>query len=522
MAKERLAMRNIYALLQLHFEQRQTARAISRSLGIGRTTVQDYLGRAQEAGLDSWEKVAPLDEEELDRLLGFRKLGHFGMSALRKSEAVMPDWSLVHREHARPHVTLALLWQEYREVHGARAYGYTQFCEHYRRWTGKLSLVMRQAHKAGEKAFVDYTDGLWLIDPTTGEHRRTQLFVGVLGASSYTFAEATFSQTLSEWLSSHAKMYEFFEGVPLVTVPDNLKSAVDRANLYEPTINRSYMECASHYGTIVIPARPRRPRDKAKVEAGVLVAQRWILARLRNRLFTSLAEMNAAIGECLDFLNSRSMRHVGKSRRELYLELEVPALKALPAARYEFAEWKIVTANIDYHVAFDHHHYSVPYQLVHQKLDVRATTAVIEIFQKGKRVTSHQRSYARGKYTTAKEHMPASHRAHAEWSPSRMISWAGVIGVNTGTLVEKILKARPHPEQGYRSALGVIRLEKKYGKERVERAAGRALELSAYSYQFLAKMLQNSMDRAAAAVEGEQQLPISLGEENIRGSGYYH
>jgi len=521
MARERLAMRNTYALLRLYFEG-QTPRAIARSLGVGRTTVQDYLKRAAAAGVSSWEEIAALSEEELERRLGFSRAGNFGFAAPRRNDAVMPDWAAVHREQSRPSVTLALLWQEYRETHGAAAYGYTQFCEHYRRFAGKLGLVMRQAHKAGEKSFVDYSDGLMLVEPVSGERRKTQLFVGALGASSYTFAEATLSQTLPEWLSSHVKMFEFFGGVTTVTVPDNLRSAVVGANLYEPTINKSYLELANHYGTVVIPARPRKPRDKAKAEAAVLVAQRWILARLRDRLFTSLAEMNAAIGECLDFLNNRKMRHLGKSRSELFLELDQPALKALPGMRYEFAEWKLVKANIDYHVSFDHHHYSVPYGLVHQELDVRATVLTVEIFQRGRRVASHRRSHARGKYTTLKEHMPASHRAHAEWSPSRMISWGTSIGVNTGVLVEEILKNRPHPEQGYRSALGVIRLERKYGKERVERAAGRALELKAHTYQFIAKLLQNGMDRAAApgAVEAQESLP--LGEENIRGSGYYH
>jgi transposase len=520
MARERLAMRNCYALLRLHFDGQKT-RAIARSLGIGRTTVQDYVKRAELAGVRSWEEIASLSEEELDRRLGFSRASSFGFAAPRRSDAVMPDWAAVHREQARPSVTLALLWQEYCETHGAAAYGYTQFCEHYRRFAGKLNLVMRQAHKAGEKVFVDYSDGLMLTDPVTGERRKTQLFVAALGASSYTFAEATLSQTLPEWLGSHVKMFEFFGGVTTVTVPDNLRSAVVGANLYEPTINKSYLECASHYGTIIIPARPRKPRDKAKAEAAVLVAQRWILARLRDRLFTSLSEMNAAIGECLDFLNNRKMRHLGKSRREFFLELDQPALKPLPATRYEYAEWKIAKANIDYHVSFDHHHYSVPYGLVHADLDVRATVITVEIFQKGKRVASHRRSHQRGKYTTNKEHMPASHRAHAEWSPSRMISWGTSIGVNTGVLIEKILENRPHPEQGYRSALGVIRLEKKYGKDRVEEAAGRALELKAHSYQFIAKMLINGMDRAVdKSVEAQESLP--LGEENIRGSGYYH
>lgn len=475
-------MRNCYALLRQHFEGQKT-RAIARSLGIGRTTVQDYVRRAELAGVRSFEEIAGLSEEHLAERLGFTKAGSFGFAAPRRSDAVMPDWAVIHTEQARPSVTLALLWHEYRETHGAAAYGYTQFCEHYRRFSGKLSLVMRQSHKAGEKAFVDYSDGLYLVDAATGERRKTQLFVGALGASSYTFAEATLSQTLSEWLGSHVKMYEFFGGVPQVTVPDNLRSAVTDANLYEPTLNKSYLECANHYGTIVIPARPSKPRDKAKAEVAVLVAQRWILARLRNRLFASLSEMNAAIGECLDFLNARKMRHLGKSRVELFRELDQPELKTLPKERYEFAEWKVARANIDYHISFDHHHYSVPYALVHEELDVRGTVLTVEIFKRGVRVASHRRSHARGKYTTLKEHMPASHRAHAEWSPSRMISWGTSIGVSTGVLVEKILENRPHPEQGYRSALGLIRLEKNMARSAWSwpRAAPSSLKLTTTS-----------------------------------------
>jgi transposase len=522
MAADRLFVHHVREVLRLHFQGKSQG-DIARAVGCGKTTVREYLHRLRSTALESWLAVEALNDEELLIELGFKKLGVIGAAPLRRSDAVMPDWAAIHAEQARPSVTLALLWQEYREAHGASAYGYTQFCEHYRRFAGKLSVVMRQSHKAGEKAFVDYCDGLYLVDALTGERRKTQLFVGALGASSYTFAEATFSQTLAEWLGSHVKMFEFFGGVPSVTVPDNLRSAVTDADLYEPTLNKSYLECANHYDTIVIPARPSKPRDKAKVEAAVLVAQRWILARLRNRLFASLSEMNAAIGECLDFLNARKMRHLGKSRMELFRELDQPELKPLPKERYEFADWRVARANIDYHISFDHHHYSVPYGLVHEELDVRATVLTVEIFKRGMRIASHRRSHHRGKYTTNKEHMPASHRAHADWSPSRMISWGASIGVSTGVLVEKILESRPHPEQGYRSALGLIRLEKKYGKERVERAAGRALELKAHNYQFVAKLLQNGMDRAAvlgAAAETQESLP--LGEENIRGSGYYH
>lgn len=354
----------------------------------------------------------------------------------------------------------------------------------------------------------------------------------MLGASSYTYAEVTPSQTSPDWISSHVRMSEYFGGVSEIWVPDNLKSGVTKADRYEPLLNETYRECAAHYRSCVIPARAAKPKDKAKAEAGVLVAQRWILARLRNRIFTSVHEANQAVHECLEILNNRKMRHVNKSRRELYEELERSTLKALPAARYEYADWKKATVNIDYHIAFDHHRYSVPYQLVHETLEVRATATVLEIFHRGKRVASHRRSYKRGGFTTLKEHMPKSHREYAEWTPQRVINWSRTIGPNTALLVEKILSTRKHPQQGFNAAQGLVRLDKPYGKERVERASSRALELGVYSYKFVSEMLKNKMDGASRECSEEPIAPeinpetqetqlALLSAENIRGSGYY-
>jgi transposase len=535
MAQERLDMRNVHEIFQLHFEQQKGPRAIAKSTGRGRTTVQEYLARAKQAGLTAWDQVVALSEADLEARLGFKKPALFGsLAPLRKPEQVMPDWAYVHGEMSKRHVTVMLLWSEYRDNHGAAAYGYTQFCEHYNRWREKLSVVMRQVHRAGEKTFIDYSgDGLMLTDLKTGERRKVELFVAALGASSYTYAEATLGQTLSEWVYSHARMCAFFEGVTEIWVPDNLKSGVNKPDRYEPLLNETYRECATHYGSCVIPARAGKPRDKAKVEAAVLVAQRWILARLRNRLFTSLSEMNEAIAECLEILNQRKMRHVNKSRRELYEELDRPKLKVLPQTRYEFAEWKRATVNIDYHITFDHHRYSTPYQLVKEQCDVRATATVIEIFHRSKRVASHRRSHKRGGYTTLKEHMPKSHREHAEWTPERVVSWSKTIGPNTAALVEKILETKVHPQQGFMAAMGLIRLAKPYGKERVERACGRAVEVGAHSYQFVKEMLKNKMDGAGRDCDqspmsaqhdpetNETQLAL-LSAENIRGGGYYH
>lgn len=535
MAQERLPMRNIYEIFRLYFEQKKSPRAIARSLGRGKTTVQEYIARAVNAGLKEWAQIAPLSEVELEAKLGFRTPALFGSAAsLRKSAAVMPEWRIIHEELAKRHVTMALLWTEYRESFGEGSYSYTQFCEHYRRWQGKLSVVMRQCHRAGEKTFIDYSgDGLNLIDPVTGESKKVELFIAVMGASSYTYAEATLTQQLHDWCGSHVRMSEYFGGVSEIWVPDNLKSGVTKANRYEPLLNETYRECATHYGSCIIPARSEKPRDKAKAEVGVLVVQRWILARLRHRIFTCINEMNEAISECLEILNNRKMRHLNKSRQELFLELDQPKLKKLPSEKYVLAEWKKARVNIDYHVAYDHHHYSTPYQLVHELCDVRATSTVIEIFHRGVRVGSHRRSYHRGGYTTNKEHMPKSHREHAEWTPQRVINWSAKIGPQTAKLVEQIMATKVHPQQGFSAALGIIRLEKKYGKERLERAAKRALDLSVFTYSFVASMLKNKMDNPERGynespfqssndpVTNEIQLPL-LGAENIRGSGYYH
>lgn len=533
MAAERLRVRDIRKVLQLHFVEQKSQSQIARSLGCGKTTVREYLQRAKSAQFQDHNEIINLSDEDLMVRLGFKRLGVIGVAPLRRPEFSMPDWIHLQAELAKPSVTLALLWTEYRETHGTGSYSYTQFCEHYKRWSRKLSVVMRQNHKAGEKAFVDYCDGLWLVDIKTGERKRTQLFVGCLGASSYTFAEATRSQTLPDWVSSHCKMWSFFGGVTAITVPDNLRSGVTHAHRYEPLINETYQEMAGHYGTCIIPARAAKPRDKGKVEAAVLVAQRWILAKLRNRLLNDLAEMNAAIDECLEFLNNRKMRHVQKSRNDLYLELDKPSLKILPTKSYEFAEWKEPRVNIDYHVTVDFHHYSVPYQLVHELVNARCTSTTIEIFYRGKRIASHVRSYYKGKHTTIPEHMPRSHREHAEWTPSRVIAWAKSMGPRTGALVEKVLEARAHPEQGFRSAMGIIRLEKKYGKARLENACARALEVGASTYRFVDEFLKNKMDFAdrknddapmsstVDPITNEEQLAL-LGTENIRGSEYYH
>jgi transposase len=380
---------------------------------------------------------------------------------------------------------------------------------------------MRQLHRAGEKLFVDYSGKKpAIVDPDTGEVREVELFVAVLGASNYTFAEATFTQQIPDWIQSHVHAFEFFGGVPGAIVPDQLKTGITRACRYEPELQRSYDELALHYGTAIVPARPASPRDKAKVEAAVLIAQRWILARLRHETFFSLAALNQRILELLDELNRRVMRHYRASRRELFEQLDRPALRPLPETRFEHAGWRFVRPNLDYHVELDGHYYSVPFTLRHERLDLRHTATTVEVFHKGQRVASHRRSSLRGRHTTVAEHMPKSHQAHLEWSPERIGRWAASIGPCTQQLVEAIFADRPHPEQGYRSCLGILRLAKRYGDTRLEAACQRAVAVGARSYRHVDSMLKHGLDRLPATAESSRDA-VAVAHANLRGRDYY-
>lgn len=524
MAQKRLAMHKIKDILRLHLLGGvASCRRIGRAVGCGKTAVAECLQRAAAAGLTTWETVAALDEEALERRL--YPAAAAKPAASRGKVRPLPDWTRVREELARRdhHVTLMLLWTEYKAEH-PDGYQYSQFAELYRRFEKRLSVVLRQHHRPGEKAFVDFCDGIALTDPVTGEKIPTQLFVGALGASSYTFATATLSQELPAWLDCHVRMYAFYQGVSALTIPDNLRSGVSKADRYEAQLNPSYRELAEHYGTCVIPARVRKPRDKAKAEAAVLVAQRWILAVLRHRTFSHLAELNAAIAEQLVQLNDRVMRHVKESRRSLYERLERPALKPLPATPYEYADWKQVKVNIDYHVSFDEHFYSVPYTLVGETLWCRASHRTVELLHKGKRVASHPRSFVKYAYSTTPEHRPASHRAHLEWTPSRLIRWGRTIGPHTAALVEHVIRSKPHPEQGYRSALGILRLANKHGEARLEQACDKALQINSASYKTVKTMLKQRMEGAPLRGADAEASADSehLGAGNVRGRGYYH
>ena len=425
----------------------------------------------------------------------------------------------MHRQLGRSGVTLELLWQEYRERH-PDGYQYSAFCLHYRAFAQRLPVTLRQSHAPGERLFVDYGgQTVPVIDAITGEEHRAQIFVAVLGASNYTFVEATWSQGLADWLGSHARCLEFLGGVPELLVPDNLKSAVKSPSRYEPDLNPSYAELAAHYGVAVLPARARKPRDKAKVEAGVLLAQRWILARLRHQRFFGLDELNRAIRPLLAELNRRPFKRLPGSRQSAFETVDRPALKPLPPTRYEFAEWKRATVGIDYHVELERHYYSVPYRYARQPVDVRFTAATVEIFHHGERLASHPRSRLPGRHTTAAAHLAPAHQAVAGWNAPRFLDWAARIGPHTQTAIERVLQARSHPQQGYRTALGILRLAKAYGNGRLEAACQRAARLRAISYRSLASILKHGLDRQTAT---PAQASLPLHHANVRGPAYYH
>lgn len=501
-------------ILRQKLALRRSNRQVARALRISPSTVSDVFSAVRVRGLDAAAADA-LTDAELEAVV-YPKAPH------ASSTRPEPDCAALHIELRRSGVTLALLHFEYLKTHpdGLR---YTAFCERYRAWVRQSSPVMRQVHVAGEKLFVDYA-GMKprIVDPTTGEVIEVELFVAVLGASNYTYAEATRSQQVTDFVASVSRALTFIGGSPRAIVPDQLKSAVAKACRYDPGVQRTTAELGRYYDTTILPARPKSPRDKAKVEAGVQVAERWLLARIRNETFTSLGALNARLAELTAELNERVMRTYKASRRELFEKLDKPQLAPLPAQPFEAAEWKQVTLNIDYHVTFDGHHYSAPHALrqPNVKLWLRATTTTVELFNGFERVASHLRSYVYG-HTTTTEHMPSSHRAHAEWTPSRILDWAATVGPFARELCEAILRERRHPEWGYRSCLGLFRLAKKYGPERLDAACRRALHAGARSYRSVQTILQHSLDQQP--LPGDEAPAASGGmHENVRGPEYYH
>jgi transposase len=505
-------MRKIKEVLRLKANG-MSNRKIAQSCGASRPTVGEYLQRASRAGL-TW----PLPEELSDTTLEHLLFPDPPTPAQRDQS--LPDWLYIQKEFKRKNVTLFLLWEEYRAQH-PKGYQYSWFCERYRQWTGTLDRVMRQDHRAGEKLFVDYAGHtIPVVNQHTGEIHEAQIFVAVLGASNYTYAEATWTQNLSDWIGSHQRALEFLGGVPEIIVPDNLKSGVTRAHLYDPDINPTYQEFASHHGVAVIPARVRRPKDKAKAEVGVQIVERWILAALRNHTFFSLTDLNQAIRTLLQRLNTRPFKKLPGCRQDLFTSLDQPTLKPLPATAYTYAEWKKVRVHIDYHVEIKGHYYSVPHQLIKKQLDARITGQTVECFYNSKRVASHVRSNRKGGHTTLREHMPKSHQQYGDWSPGRFIQWAEKMGPATVQTITAVLAARHHPQQGYRTCLGILRLSKSYGDGRLEAACGRALLLGTCRYKSIESILKHGLD--SKPIPEQQDLNLPEDHDNIRGPSYYH
>jgi transposase len=505
-------MRKVREVLRLRHTVGLSFRQISEATGVGKTVVGEYVRRAGVLGI-TWPVSEAIDDTELDRRL-------FPVPCETGPPRAVIDWRKIHEEMKRRSVTLVLLWQEYR-AEQADGYGYSRFCDLYGEWRKTISATMRQTHPAGEKLFVDYAgDTVSVFDQVTNAQRPAHIFVAVLGASNYTYAEARWSEGLADWIAAHVSTFTAIGGVTKAVVCDNLKAGVTKPSRYEPGINRSYQDLAEHYGFAVLPARVRKPRDKAKVEVAVQIVQRFVLARLRHQRFFSLVELNTAIRECVSDLNAKVMRKIGKSRAELLETIDRPALDALPTEPYRYAEWKKCLVAPDYHVEIDKHYYSVPSRLIRETVEARITEATVEILHRGSRIASHARSEVPHRHTTITEHMPSAHRRYAEWTPARMMSAAAKIGPATIALVEAIMKAKPHPEQGFRACLGILRLEKSYGAQRLEAACHRGNDIGATSYGSVASILKHGLDKAYAQATAPEGEPIR--HANIRGRGYFH
>lgn len=514
MAKKTIVMRQVIEILRLKYEHQLSIREIARSCHLPPSTVGDYLQRAEAAQL-TWPLPELISDIELER----RLMAPAPAVTINADSKALPDWKYIQNELRRPNVTLRLLWQEYHRADPS-GFKYSRYCELYREWSQTLDPTLRQTHLPGEKLFVDWAGQTVPIhNPLDGTITAASLFVAALGASNKIFARAYPDQKLPSWISAHVEAYNFYGGVPALTVPDNPKTGVIKACRYEPILHRTYQEMATHYATVILPARPVKPRDKAKVETAVQMAQRQILAALRDMRFFSVSELNQAIQPLLDQLNAQAFQKLDGSRDQWFESLDKPKLKALPQSPYVLATWSEATVNIDYHVVVDHHYYSVPYSLVHQRLQVRLTDTTLELFQHGKRVAAHARNFQRGKFTTLEEHRAKSHQRYLEWNPSRIIDWASKIGPQCAATVQQVMAARPHPEQGFRSCMGIMRLARVHGDARLEAACKRALHFHTVTYHSIESILKSGLDKQPLEIELPFQTPV---HENLRGQTYFN
>jgi transposase len=515
MSTKGISMRKIKTLLRLHHESKLSQHQIANSLQLSVGVVNKYLKRAKAAGL-SW----PLPEEYNDEALLKNRL----QSVTHKPSETLSviNFAYIHQELKRKNVTLQLLWEEYRST-VLSPVSYSHFCLLYRNYKNTQPQSMRQTHKAGDKAFVDYAGHtIDIIDPDTGEIQTAQIFVGVLGASNYTYAEATFTQQLPDWIASHCRMFEFFNGVPALIIPDNLRSAINKSCRYEPDINPTYADFIEYYGTAVLPARPFKPKDKAKVENAVLIVERWVLARLRNQTFFGLAQLNCVIRELVRELNNRPFKKLPGCRLSAFEEIDKPALKLLPAYPYEFTYFKKARVHIDYHVQLDSHYYSVPYQYISKEVECRYTSTRVEWWYQGKQIAIHVRSYKKGSHTTIHEHMPKAHRKHQQWTPGRFLNWSAQIGCATTRLVKYLLEYKPHPEQGYRSCLGLLNLSKRYGDIRLEKAYEYAWQIGAKNRRSVESILIHNLENKLFTQIKPTHSIAGITHENLRSKNYYH
>ena len=522
MPTERIAMRRVREILRLTLDASLPVAETARRMGLARSTVREMTVRFARSEL-VWPLPLDLNDDDLETRL-------YGEVGARRGERrrAEPDWATLNRELKRKHVTLQILWDEYIDAN-PDGYRYSRFCDLYRGWEARLPVTMRQTHLGGDKLFVDYAGDTVpvIVDARSGETRAAHIFVAVMGGSSLSFAHASWTETLPDWIDAHVQAFAYFGGAARLLVPDNPKVAVIKACFYDPQVNRTYGEMAAHYDTALLPARPYKPRDKPKVEAAVRIVERWLLGKLRNRRFHSLAEVRAAIGEMLTALNDqRVMRHVGRTRRQLFEEIDAPRLKALPVQPYVLAEWRARKVGLDYHIDFDGHFYSVPFAHARAAVEVRATVRTIEVFLKGQRIATHMRGSGDGKHTTLAEHMPSSHRRYADWTLERILRDAAAVGPSTEMLCQMIIEHRPHPEQGFRACLGIVRLARGFGAVRLEAACLRGLQIGARTYGSVKSILDNRLDGQpvptfAATTAPDEPAPASL-HPNVRGSRYYH
>lgn len=510
MPKKRTNMHKIKDLLRLKFEAGLSHRAIAACLKMGVATVSEIASRHKSSGL-GWPLPDDLTEQQLSAALY--------PTLPQPQNKRLPDFRQIHTELRRKGMTKQLLWQEYREQQPETAYGYTRFCTLYRSWVTLQKRSMRQHHTAGDKLFIDYCGPtVPVVHPDTGEVRKAQIFVATFGASNYTYIEACRGQDSESWLTAHVNAFEFFEGVPRLLVPDNLRAAVSKADRYEPQLNDNYARLARHYNTAVMPARPYKPKDKSKAENAVLIVERWILMRLRHRTFHSFTELNRALRELLDELNNRPQRVLPGSRSELFAQLDKPALRPLPGYRYEYVDSHQAKVGPDYHILYRKHAYSVPHQLVGERLQLEATARLVRIYHHGELIAQHPRATHAGGFTTTAEHMPQNHQ-HQRWSPERLLNWGASIGPGTREVVQWQLARRAHPEQAYRSCLSLLALHKTYGEERLEAACRKALLMDRPHRETILNLLKNNKEQEPQAQPCEE---LPLQHTNIRGDGYFN